>query len=371
MHALCSEVALTANDLTVARFDNYHLDFWSAFTVPAGKRTGYNNMVGSISDLVQPSTSLPSVTLNLPLPFFYSRDSGCALPTASLPYNELRLSFAFRDWTQLLIVDEFTAGSDSKPRPAAVADLAAVPQLQTVQVWGTYAIVSNDERRKMGCSARDILIEQVQTAPLQNFSPSANSQPSFDIRFAHSIKALFFAARNKTCPAEWSNYTSAVPQLVPRAGPPTGIDFTPAGAADPIATTSLIYESTARLQNLGSDYFSLIQPWYYCPAIPLDTGYHVFNYSLDLFSLDPLGSTNYGKLTNVSIAPVASATAITANTGGTTNPIGSQNPQFFDFIVTALSWNINNMVFNSRPLLCGAHVPQEVNGVNACPVGCY
>ena len=41
--------------------------------------------------------------LNLPLPFFYSRDSGVALPTAALPYNDMRINFNLRDWSALLI----------------------------------------------------------------------------------------------------------------------------------------------------------------------------------------------------------------------------------------------------------------------------
>ena len=101
MHNLITEACITFNDLVAARFDNYHLDFWSAFTVPAGKRVGYNNMIGTTNDLVQPvagGVALPSRTLNLPLPFFYSRDSGVALPTAALPYNDMRISFRFRNW---------------------------------------------------------------------------------------------------------------------------------------------------------------------------------------------------------------------------------------------------------------------------------
>jgi len=34
-HALIREACLTFNDLVAARFDNYHLDFWAAFTTPA------------------------------------------------------------------------------------------------------------------------------------------------------------------------------------------------------------------------------------------------------------------------------------------------------------------------------------------------
>ena len=104
MHNIIKECNITFNDLVAARFDNYHLDFWAAFTVPASKRNGYDNMIGNVSDLIDPHgpmVKIPSYTLNLPLPFFYGRDSGVALPTAALPYNEMRINFTFRDFSDL------------------------------------------------------------------------------------------------------------------------------------------------------------------------------------------------------------------------------------------------------------------------------
>ena len=341
MHNLIREAAITFNDLVAARFDNYHLDFWSAFTVPAGKRTGYNNMIGNINELIQPTpagTAIPSVTLNLPLPFFYTRDSGVALPTAALPYNDIRITFSFRDWSELLIVDN-SANASASTSWSTCAQASWLtggePQLQCVQVWATYAIVSSDERKRMACAPRDILIEQVQTAPIQTYVPNQNAQPSYDIRFSHSIKALFFAVRNKTVSCEWSNYTCASPCYVSDT-----FTFYPACAVDPILNTSLIYENTSRLACMGSDYFSLVNPWYHAPVIPLETGYHMYSYSLDFFCLDPMGSTNYGKLTNVSIVPQASQSAVTAATGSGVLTDGCGAPQKFDFITTAVNYNI-------------------------------
>ena len=40
--------------------------------------------------------------LYLPLPFFFSRDSGVSLPTAALPYNEIKMEFTFRNAADLL-----------------------------------------------------------------------------------------------------------------------------------------------------------------------------------------------------------------------------------------------------------------------------
>jgi hypothetical protein len=342
---------------------------------------------------------LPSQVLNLPLPFFFSRDSGIALPTAALPYNEMRINFSFRNWTDLLIKDTWV-GAPTYGAATAVPPLAASSSAGTAltaypgcwvsnpatsndiagntpdisnscQVWANYAIVSNEERKKMACAPRDILIEQVQTAPLQSYnnqntvSNAANVfmgvqngtqiTPQFDIRFSHAVKVLFWAARNKSNYAAWSNYTSD-PQfplgphqsgnIAAEPGNPLFgvVDFT--AGSDPVDNTSLIYENTQRLQNMGSDYFSLVNPWFHSPVIPLETGYHSYSYSLDYCNIDPMGSTNYGKLTNVSIVPFSSAAQnnswyFNANAQAPTataqvNAVATK----YDFITTCVNNNI-------------------------------
>ena len=344
MHNIIRECCITFNDLVAARFDNYHLDFWAAFTVPAGKRNGYKNMIGTFDEMTSPyapGVTIPSFTLNLPLPLFYSRDSGVALPTAALPYNEMRLNFSFRDWNQLLILDNTSAavvaaGTEQR-QVVQTSDLTGgtAPGLGTTQVWANYAIVSNDERKQMACAPRDILIEQVQTAPHQTFTPGRDCQQTFDIRFSHAIKVLFFAVRNTTFSAEWSNYITSSP-----VDTGTVVTYAPDGSADPILQTSLVYENTNRLSQMGSDYFSLVNPYYHSPTIPTETGFHCYSYSLDFICLDPMGSTNYGKLTNVSISPEASQTAIDAANGVGAIGSGASFAQTFEFIVTAVNNNI-------------------------------
>jgi hypothetical protein len=365
MHNIIKECNITFNDLVAARFDNYHLDFWAAFTVPASKRNGYDNMIGNVSDLTDPHGAMvpiPSYTLNLPLPFFYGRDSGVALPTAALPYNEMRINFSFRDFNELLIIsyDDETTNSI----PAAVTDLdgGAVPVL-TAGVWANYAIVSNDERKRMACAPRDILIEQVQTAPRSNYDPLRPS--SVDIRFSHAIRVLFFAVRNTTCKSEWSNYATSSPTVALSGGSPV-ISFYPSASADPIVQTSLIYENTNRLSQMGSDYFSLVNPYYHAPTVPDFIGYHSYSYSLDFMSLDPMGSTNYGKLTNVSIVPEASSSAVTAAVGvGVEDGTGTgvAYPQTFEFVITCINNNIIRVSGGKAP-----SVPQTVGCYKRCDI---
>jgi hypothetical protein len=342
MHNLIKECKITFNDLVAERFDSYFLDFWAAFTTPASKRDGYNNMIGNFDNLIAPhapGVAIPSRYLNLPLPFFYTRDSGVALPTAALPYNEMRIEFTFRNWNELLILENSVPvlGTNpyTKPTVGVAADIANEPVLAKVDVWANYAIVSNEERKRMGCAPRDLLVEQVQTAPRNNFNPTTNTNPRYDIRFSHSIKVLFFAVENTTVDNVKSNYTTATP--IPG---PVVDNYTPSNSWDPIDFTTLTYENTDRLSNMGSDYFSNVSPWYSAPTIPVETGYHMYSYSLDFMDVDPLGSTNYGKLTNVSIAPTASAPSVVAAAGTGGAGSGADYPQKFQFIVLAINSNI-------------------------------
>jgi hypothetical protein len=326
MHNIVREATITFNDLIAARFDSFHLDFWAAFTVPAGKRNGYSNMIGDFEDLtggVCAGETIDSTTLNLPLPFFFSRDSGVALPTAALPYNEMRINFQFRKWEELLIMTDVSGGK-SERKPPALADIGnTAPTISQCQVWANYAIVSNEERKRMACAPRCILIEQVQSLSASSYDPA--SVRSVDIRFAHSIKVLFFAVRNSTYSGEWSNYCVSSP-----VSTLTGINPFPDGGVDPILETSLVYENTARLSQMGSDYFSLVNPYYHAAFIPSETGYHSYSYSLDFCSLDPMGSTNYGKLTNVSLLPSASDAAKAA----------ARKDEKYQFLVTAVNNNV-------------------------------
>lgn len=327
MHNLVREATITFNDLIAARFDSYHLDFWSAFTVPAGKRCGYKNMIGDFDDLNNNNTgALQATTLNLPLPFFFTRDSGVALPTAALPYNEMRINFQFRTLEELLVVTDKATQKRVQTDISKHIDNTNTPRISRSQVWANYAIVSNEERKRMACAPRNILIEQVQTINVSTYDPS--SRVSFDLRFAHAIKVLFFAVRNNTHKSEWSNYKVYSP-VTDASG---NCDFDQ-NAVDPIKETSLVYENTNRLAQMGSDYFSLVNPYYHAPFVPQETGYHMYSYSLDFCALDPMGSTNYGKLTNVSIIAEPSEECKNASTSAT-------DKQSYVFLVTAVNNNV-------------------------------
>jgi len=99
----------------------------------------------------------------------------------------------------------------------------------------------------------------------------------------------------------------------------------------------------------------------------------MYSYSLDFICLDPLGSTNYGKLTNVSIIPTASVEAriaaepknltfeaLSGSSAANTLPTFLR-AQTYQFIVTAVNNNIIRISGGRNP-----RVPPTVN----CSYGC-
>ena len=392
MHNLVEECWITFNDLVAAKFDSAHLDFWSQFAYSSSKKSGYNAMIGNADyqsmgyekiasaesfacNVAADNTNvLPGnytaqakvlhhkrPTLFLPLPFFFSRDSGLALPTAALPYNDMRINFKFRDWKQLLLKDKEN-GSTSQ---AAEADFKVVnqisqttiseePQLKNVQVWANYAIVSNDERKKMACAPRDILIEQVQTATPVEISTDAIN-PNFNLRFSHAVKALFFGLKNHSNDGvELSYYSTVSPNAhgdgdgstriaMPLYTPANGNTNVMCGQVDPIQKVSLVYENTNRLEEVSSGYVSKVQPFYHAnTSKSTDPGYHMYSYSLDYDALNPLGSTNYGKMTNVSLITWLSQAAKAVNgTSGVDIGGGTMTTaQRYQFVCSAINNNI-------------------------------
>ena len=342
MHNLIDECTVTFNDLIAHKITGEGLDFWAEFNVPAGKRVAYDRMIGAGVQTPQENGNgsyfLHGVdasvarTFSLPLPFFFTRESGVALPTAAIPYNDMRINFKFKTLTQLLTswnpsthaITTLTAG-------VAAASLTA--SLTSAKVYANYAIVSNDERQLMGSTPRDIVIEQNQLAPVTTLK-DATAATSYDIRFSHAVKSLTFAIRDISAGTETylsgAGYTGGVggdgsfscysDRILNQPFELTGTY----ARSSPIASAKLLYENSTRL-DMPTQYFTHVNPYYSSTTVPEEPGLHFYSYSLDSSSIDPMGSTNYGKLTNVSLS---------------ITPQGTQSVTTSQVIVSAVNHNV-------------------------------
>ena len=287
-NTMIEEVNLTFNDLVAVKMSGEHLNFWSKFTVPAGKRDVYRKMIGgglyetaddgstvftaglpaafnattnsngvptkyasldtslATGELpgdglkvksmasANPNAAIASRApdtfmkfqdghapgseflggnsintskstlqradneakpwkgtvhnLSVPIPFFFGRDSGLALPTAALPYNDMKINVKLRNFEQLITYTNLNG--HAMPQPTE----KFTPPTINVECHANYAIVTNDERTLMGAAPRDIVIEQSVKCTSADIAPNV-SKANLDLRLSHSVKALFFGVR--------------------------------------------------------------------------------------------------------------------------------------------------------------------------------
>jgi hypothetical protein len=302
-HNLFTYVSITFNELVVMEFGPNWFDVNYEFNVSASKKVGYQAMIGNIPSLytfVPPGTPLPpsgtGTLIQVPIPFFFGEDSGVALPIAALPFNEVKINLKFQTLQNLVYVNtgSLAVGSPSGGAGTGIAGnfnnivvngtTTTAPSMINPQMFGMYSVVQNEERIKMGDAPRDILIHQVQTAAFAAFK-DITSPVTFDLRFNHPVIAFFFMAQNTSSIGELSNYTTA-PNYA---------------GVDPINDATLYYDSTVRL-SMYSAFYSLYIPWLLSRATPEDIGFHMWSYSLFPWkSATPAGSTNFSKLSNISI----------------------------------------------------------------------
>lgn len=378
-HNIIEEAYLHYNDLTVNKLTNYHMDFLHAFMCPAGKINGYENMIGNIDPLINPyeeytghpailtpgnptnptgqSVDLPSTWLNIPLPFYFCNDPSDAIIQAACPFNDVRITIKFRDWRELLLVDSLIY-----ERPVGSTDLSTTAvrvdqptwsdvlqdtnlRLQNCQIWAHYAVIPNGDREKIADECEiDTVISQIQSISPSSVGAGVTSR-GIDLRFAHSIRAIYFAMRNTTIRSEWSNYSTHIPRGVGSdTGEDHGIVMRPTGTADPIARAVLQYENVDRV-NMDSDYYTLVAPWFSAERIPEHTGYHLLSYANRLNKLEPDGSTNFARLASVNLNLVLSDTAI-AQMADPNTAVELWSPEYhatkasFDIIITASSLSV-------------------------------
>ena len=356
-HNLIECATLNFTTIPGCTFDSTFFDFYSAFSVPGGKRNAYDNMIGNVPELVNPvwniaagvdSQTLPAAILNVPIPMPYSREAGVSLPTGALIYNDNLLELKIREWTECLVVSNAADSTIQSvvahsSRIPTSADVVAAPTLDA-QLWGTYVVVTSDERKRMGKVPRDIVWEVIQTMPEASVLTGATTV-DVGLKYSHAVKVLFFAIRNKTVDSDRSNYTTREP-FARAASNLTTLEFPAPNAFDPIEEVDLLYEGTQRLSEMPIDYFSLVQPFYHAAAIPTITGYHMYSYALDAIDVNHSGSVDYGKLTNVSLCLTLSTDCLAALAGTAVTPFVDEvgNATAFPAGYTALGLTYSGFV---------------------------
>tara|TARA_B100000575_G_scaffold294573_1_gene311644 strand:+ start:5180 stop:6643 length:1464 start_codon:yes stop_codon:yes gene_type:complete len=179
----------------------YHI--WNELTQTAGHQSGYANLVGNVPKLVQSSSGdVPSITLYIPLQFWFCRNPGLALPLIALQYHDIKINVKFNDKSNC-----FWQSSTGRTPGSFVA----------ASLYVDYIYLDTDERRKFAQVPHEYLIEQ-----LQFTGDVAVSQTTENVKmpFNHPVKEIVWTVQkdkviNSTETADyggfqWFNFTDQI-----------------------------------------------------------------------------------------------------------------------------------------------------------------
>ena len=300
------------------------MNIWTELTVPAGKRDGYDNMVGNAvgagSDQVSglDATAGP-YRLYVPLQFWFNRNPGLALPLIALQYHEVKLNLELRSLAECI------TGSAS---PAVNGNGLSA------KLYVDYVYLDTDERRRFAQVSHEYLIEQVQFTGTETVA-NGSSNKNVTLNFNHPVKELVWActtsnratAYTNVANGQWFNYSGS--------STTTGCDS--------FTTALLQLNGHDRFSVRYADYFRKVQNYEHhtrVPRVGSDLGglqsdtkqaslrQYIYSYSFALSPEEhqPSGTCNFSRIDNAVLQltfsgtdsnfPVPSGATLAVTTGG-------------------------------------------------------
>jgi hypothetical protein len=202
-HIIVQQAEIEIGGQKIDRHYGHWLHIWNELTQTSGHQAGYATMVGNVPRLVQSSIdATPSITLYVPLRFWFNRNVGLALPLIALQYHDVKVNLQLANK-----VDCYWASSTSR-EPGDLSD---------VTLWVDYIYLDTDERRRFAQASHEYLIEQLQ---FNGDMPINSSIEQLKMAFNHPVKEVIWTIQkdsliNKTRMQEyggqqWFNFTDSI-----------------------------------------------------------------------------------------------------------------------------------------------------------------
>lgn len=300
-------------------------------------------------------------TLYVPLYFWFTLNSGLALPLVSLQFHSVKVSIKFRPLLSLL---KLTCGALEAPNSFTLANIqnraqfrptyyagAAQPvgdltQLtntsMSAQILVTYVYLDQNERAKFAEGAFESVIPQHQhqtvTAQQSVSTVSAvgtNQITSVDLNFNHTVMEIFWVVRmsvhesfsSVTTPCtnlynEWFNF----------AGP---ADFVTGVAIDPVTSVRLLLNNANRWETREGRYFRTVQPYQHHTNIP-DKFIYSYSFALQPQDIQPSGTCNFSRIDSTKLDMTLDGRIFY----GPSQASGTDSNNAASILVYARNWNV-------------------------------
>ena len=187
------------------------INIWHELTGSNDQQVGYDEMIGDVPEMTNFDTAVkPAYRVITPIPFWFCRDNGLALPLIALNYYDVRFQIKFRKMEELCYTN--VAGA-LDPDIVRIAD---------ARMWVDYIYLDAGERRRFAQSSHEYLIQQVQ---MEEFTNLPLTQQGIELHFTNPVKELVWIYQadsmisntDDTQEPQWDNYT--LDRRAPRTRP--------------------------------------------------------------------------------------------------------------------------------------------------------
>jgi len=304
-HAFVKECEVEIGGQRIDRHYSQWLDVWNELTDhDESEWIGLNKHAAKNAYLKSNTSAGPADLLQIyvPLPFWFCRNPGLALPLIALQYHEVKVKLTTRAITSLINTDA-SAGSD--------VSASATPD---VALWCDYIYLDTDERRRFAQVSHEYLIEQVQ----REVSTVTGANASKKLNFNHPVKELIWVIQNANAASESAgatgsgDYDATVNTTSTADGDWDKNDYFNYGLdsetydSENIAGVSVSEQfNTMKLQLNGHDRFAARKASYFRTCQPIQAGHkvpskHIYCYSFALKPEEhqPSGTCNFSRIDN-------------------------------------------------------------------------
>jgi hypothetical protein len=282
---LLSQVTIEIGGQQIDKHYSDWMYIWNELSLPLGKRSGYEMMVGADGDV----TSAKETVLHVPLEFWFCRNVGLALPLIALQYHEVKLKIVFENKDKCII----THGTGAIPTNASFG----------AQLWVDYIFLDTDERRRFAQLSHEYLIEQLQFTGSEDLKVSDGNR--YRLNFNHPCKELVWVAKPSTANQDWYNYTDGGLKATAYTDN-TALDYKnnitnltdavyPAGK-NPLTKCLLQLNGNDRFAARDGGYFNYVQPYQHHTNIPTNRGINVYSFALKPEEHQPSGTLNMSRI---------------------------------------------------------------------------
>ena len=151
------------------------MNIWNELSRNNSNDRAHDKMVGNTTELT--STGDKAKTdLYVPLPFFFCRNVGLALPLIALQYHDVKVTLKFRDASACMNV----VGTDA----------ATAPHFADAKLLCDFVYLDSEERKRFAQAQHEYLFEQLQFTGAESVPASTNK---YRLNFNHPCKELVWA----------------------------------------------------------------------------------------------------------------------------------------------------------------------------------